>query len=237
MGYRRYRPSQPRGPDGKWISTGAKKAVRRSTRSKQNKKKYAARRKPRNKTPFKIDKASSRQDRGVGVGGLKKNFIPHARISKKSVTVGFNTGAFVPGSNKRVVIGNYARIESVNKKGSLDKAASKVLKKLAPERSKRGAVVRHIKQNAKLDNPAIRYSSPGTASREGIQARLGTSRKAGPTIIVRRGTHKRTKAESKSGIKSYNKSMRTIQGKKVSQPRPTRRRQAAAKKNRKKRNR
>ena len=224
-----YSPSQLRGPDGRWISTGAKK-VRRSTRSKANK---AAYRKKKRSAPIRVDRAASRQARGVGLGGLKKNFIPYARVSKKSATIGANSGTFIPGTNKRVVFGNYARIETVNKSTAIDRAAKSAYGKIAPKGTRRALVGEHIRKNAKLDNPAIRYSTPGTASREGIQARLGTSRKAGPTIIVRRGTHKRTVSQSKSGIKRYTKA---TAGKKVSKPRPTRRRQAAARKNRRKSN-
>lgn len=224
--------SQPRGPDGKWIPTGARK-VKRATRSAANKRAYGNTVRKKRSAPIKIDRAASRQARGVGLGGLKKNFIPYARLSKKSTTIGANAGTFIPGTNKRVVFGNYARIETVNKSTKLDRVASRVSSKLIPKGSQRALVGEHIRKNVKLDNPAIRYSTPGTASREGIQARLGTSRKAGPTITVRRGSHKRTRAQSKAGIKAYNKAVN--KGKKVN-TRPTRRRQAAARKNRKKRN-
>lgn len=230
-----YNPAQKRGPDGRWISTGARK-VSRAKRSAANKAAYAGRHAKKRTAPIKMNVAASRQERGVGISGLKKNFIPHARISKKSITVGANTGTFIPGTNKRIVVGHYARLESTNKKGRIDKAGSSVYRKLVPEGSKRDVIGKHIRKNAKFSNPAIRYSTPGTSSREGIQFRLGTSRKAGPTLIVRRGEHKRTRAESKSGIKQYDKRMKTLAGQKASKPRPTRRRQAAAKKNRKRRN-
>ena len=229
-----YNPRQLRGPDGRWISTGARR-VSRSARSKANTRAYAGRRKKRS-APIRINRAASRQERGVGISGIKKNFIPYARVSKKSATIGANTGTFIPGTNKRVVFGNYARIETVNRKTKVDAMTSKVIKKIAPEGTRRATIGKHIRKNAKFSNPAIRYATPGTSSREGVQVRLGTSRKAGPTVIVRRGTHKRTRAESKSGIAQYDKRMKTLQGTKVSKPRPTRRKQAAARKNRKRRN-
>ena len=230
-----YNPHQLRGPDGRWISTGARKVSRRA-KSKANKKAYAGRRAKRNRKPIRIDRAASRQDRGVGIGGLRKNFIPYARISRRSATIGANTGTFIPGTDKRIVFGNYARIENVRRtKG--ESALSKFAQRIAPKGTKRAAVAEHIRKNAKVSNPAIRYSTPGTGSREGVQARLGTSRKAGPTLIVRRGSHKRTRGQSKAGIAQYDQRMRSISGKKVSKPRPTRRRQAAARKNRKRRNR
>ena len=224
-----YNPGQLRGPDGKWISTG--RSVSRKARSKANKKAYAGRRAKRRR-PFTIDRAASRQERGVGFSGARKNFIPYARISKKSATAGANTGAFIPGSNKRIVVGTYARIETVNKATAVDRALSRIGSKIAPKGTKRDLLGQHIRKNVKIDNPAIRYSTPGTGSREGVQFRLGTSRKSGPTLVVRRGSHKRTRNESKSGIKKYDTRMRALSGTKVSKPRPTRRRQAA---NRKKR--
>lgn len=230
-----YNPGQLRGPDGKWISTGARR-VSRKARSKANRKAYAGRRATGRRKPFKIDKAAARQERGVGLSGLKKNTIPYARVSKKSATIGVNTGAFIPGTNKRIVLGNYARFETVNKKTAVDRAIGRVGSKLIPKGTKRDLIGQHIRKNVKLDNPAVRYSTPGSASRNGTEFRLGTSRKAGPTLIARRGQHKRTKAESKSGIKAYNKRMNTLAGKRVAKPRPTRRRQAAARKNRRKRN-
>jgi hypothetical protein len=223
--------NQPRGPDGKWIPTGAAKKVRRSAKSKANKKAYQ---KKRRSKAITIDKASSRQHRGVGLEGLKKNFIPYARVSKKSATIGANTGTFLPGTNKRVVFGQYARIETVNKTTKVDSVLKKGYKKLAPEGTRRALVGEHIKKNVKLDNPALRYETAGTSSRNGIQARLGTSRKAGPTVTVRRGTHKRRKAESKAGIKRYDKQVN--KKKKAPKSRPTRRKQAAAKSKRKKKN-
>lgn len=225
-----FNPNQPRGADGKFIATGASK-LRRSARSAANKKKY---RKRKRSAPLSVNKAASRQYRGVGLTGLKKNLIPYARVSKKSATIGANTGTFIPGTNKRVVFGQYARIETVNKTTKVESGLKKLGARLAPEGSRRALVGKHIRKNVKLDNPAIRYSTPGTSSREGIQARLGTSRKAGPTLIIRRGQHKRLRPQSKAGIKAFDKAVNA--GKKQPKPRPTRRRQAAARKNRKRRN-
>lgn len=224
-----YNPGQLRGPDGRWISTGARK-VSRAKRSAANKAAYAGRHAKRRSAPIRIDKAASRQARGVGLTGLKQNLIPHARISKRGITVGVNTGSFIPGTNKRVVVGQYVRFESVNKETKLDKAAKAVLSRIAPKGSRRDILGQHVRKNAKFSNPAIRYQSPGSSSRNGIEARLGTSRKSGPTVVIRRGEHKRTRAQSKAGIAKYNKAVN--KGQKASKPRPTRRRQAARKRSR-----
>lgn len=228
----RYNSGQLRGPDGRWISNGmGGKKVKRAARSRANKKAYAKARMKR-KSPIKISTASGRQARGVGLTGLKKNLIPYARVSKRSATVGANTGTFIPFTDKRIAFGSYLRFETVKKITALDKLAKSAWDSVAPKGSSRALVGEHLRKNVKIDNPAIRYSTPGTGSREGVQFRLGTSRKSGPTLIVRRGSHKRTRNESKSGIKKYDKRMKTLTGTKVSKPRPTRRRQAAAKKKR-----
>ena len=228
-----YNPRQLRGPDGRWISNGLSgKKVTRAARSKANKKAYAKARQRRKAPPIKITTAAGRQARCVGVEGLRKNFIPYARVSKRSATVGANTGTFIPFTDKRIAFGSYFRFEDVKKKTGVDKLLSKAYESIAPKGSARALVGEHIRKNVKIDNPAIRYSTPGTGSREGVQFRLGTSRKSGPTLVVRRGSHKRTRTQSKAGIKKYDTRMRALSGTKVSKPRPTRRRQAA---NRKKR--
>lgn len=232
-----YNPGQLRGPDGRWIRVGGTKKVRRSVRKKINKKAHAEFRiqQRKAKRTLPIAKTASRQNRGVGITGLQKNLIPYARISKRSATVGANTGTFIPFTDKRISFGSYLRFETANKLTAVDKAAKSIWGKIAPKGSVQDIVGTHVRKHVKVDNPAIRYSGPGTSSREGVQIRLGTSRKAGPTLIVRRGTHKKaSQAGSKSGIKAYDKRMRKIAsaGTKVSQPRPTRRRQAARRKKR-----
>ncbi len=223
-----YNPRQLRGPDGRWISTGVKKSTR-AARSAANKKAFAGKKASPKKRVVSIQTASSRQGRGVGLTGLKQNTIPHLRISKRSTTVGVNSGTFIPGTNKRIVIGNYARIEHVGKT-KYDQRKESLLAKAMPKGSKRDLLGKHVKKHVKLDNPAIRYSTPGTSSRHGVQARLGTSRHAGPTLIVRRGKHKTSQPSSKSGVKNYNKRMDQIAGRKVSKPRPERRKSAKRRK-------
>ena len=80
-----YNPRQLRGPDGRWISTGARR-VSRSARSKANKRAYAGRRKKRS-APIRINRSASRRQRGVGVSGLKKNFIPYLSDRRRYMSI------------------------------------------------------------------------------------------------------------------------------------------------------
>lgn len=228
-----YNPLQKRGPDGKWISTGAKKAVRRATRKKANKRAYQKSKirykRSEWRASLKIDKAASRQIRGTGITGAKRNFIPYVRVNKRSATVGANTGAFIPGSNRRVVVGAYTRLETTNKETKLDRIAGRAAKKLAPKGSKRAAIGKHLRKNVSMDKAAkLRYGSPLSSSTRGIEARLGTSRKGGPTLIVRKGQHKIAVADSVRGVKKYNTRMTTVQSKreKAKKKRPSRRKSA-----------
>lgn len=148
--------------------------------------------------------------RPVGLSGLKKNFIPYTRVNKNSQTAGFNAGSIVPGTKKRIVVGAYVRVERTSRSGGLvDRAVSKVAtsKIVAPPGTRRGNVRQYITKNVAVTNPAVRFDAPT----KNVQARLGSSRGAGPTLIVRRGRHKTPRNKSKQGIKKYDDRMRTIQ--------------------------
>ena len=86
---------------------------------------------------------------------------------------------------------------------------SKQASKLMPNGTKRGGVRNFWNQNVFFDNPTVR------AKVGGAQVRLGTSRRGGPTIIVRKGRHKVVEMKSYSGTKRYNKRMRTVQNSKI----------------------
>lgn len=141
--------------------------------------------------------------RGIGVSGLKKNTVPYARINQNSQTAGFNTGTIIPFIGKRVSFGGYVRVENKNK-GSLTKALSRTGRKIAPSGTKAGQAREWFNNNVQIDNPAIRARVGGS------QVRLGTSRSAGPTIIVRRGSHKTPQLKSRKGVKKYNTQMKKI---------------------------
>lgn len=153
--------------------------------------------------------SGSHQNRGQGMAGLKKNFVPYARVNKSSGTGGFNAGTIIPGTGKRIVFGGYSRIESTNKVTAIDRMVSKHASRLMPAGTKRGGVRNFWNKNVFFDNPTVR------ANVGGAQVRLGTSRRGGPTIIVRKGRHKVVEMKTYSGTKRYNKRMRTVQNARV----------------------
>ena len=147
--------------------------------------------------------------RGQGKSGFKKNATPYLRANKRSQTAGFNTGSILPGTGKRLVFGGYVRIENTNRKGAIDKALAKAGNKAMPYGTSRGKVRKYFKENVSVTNPTIR------ANVGSHQARLGSSRGAGPTIILRRGKHKTPLAKTRAGVKRYDQRMKSIAGKKA----------------------
>lgn len=146
--------------------------------------------------------AKTNKNRGSGTPGLKKNFTPYVRVNKSSQTVGANTGTIIPFTGKRVAFGFYTRLESTNRKNNVvDAAIRGASRSLAPAGSKTGAVAAWLKKNVRIETPATRVALGSS------QVRLGTSRRAGPTVIVRRGAHKTMESKSYAGIKKYRKSM------------------------------
>lgn len=156
--------------------------------------------------------------RGSGLTGLQNNTRPYLRTNKLSTTVGVNSGTVIPGTRKRIAIGAYARVETIDKKNTaLDKVVGKGGKKLAPAGTTRRKIINRVKKHVSINSPALRVNVGGA------QARLGTSRDAGPTLIVRKGQHKVPRKASKAAIKKYNTRMTKIQSTKVGKPRPQRR--------------
>lgn len=151
--------------------------------------------------------------RGQGKSGLLKNTVPYLRANKRSQTGGFNAGTILPGTGKRIVFGGYVRVENVNRKGAIDRALAKAGSKAMPYGTTRGKVRKYLKNNVTITNPAIR------ANVGKHQARLSTSRGAGPTITLRRGKHKTPLAKSRAGVKRYDQRMRSIAGKKAGRKR------------------
>lgn len=162
-------------------------------------------------------KAPKRANRGEGLVGLKRNFVPYARANKRSQTAGFNVGTIIPGTNKRIVFGGYSRFENTNKKNIIDSTISNVVKKIAPKNSRTEKVFGFFKKNVSINNPAVR-ASIGNA-----QVRLGTSRGAGPTLIIRRGRHKISQHASARAIKRYDMQARKLNSKRRGKPRKQRR--------------
>jgi hypothetical protein len=156
---------------------------------------------------------------------VPKTLIPYARVNKRSQTVGYNVGAKIPGTGKRIVTGQYVRVENVRRQTAVDRFVAKGVKKVAPPHTKQGKALGAIKKNVSINNPSVR------AKVGGHQVRLGTSRGAGPTVIIRRGKHKTPQLKSKKGVQAYDKRMRTVAGQKAAgiKHRPQRRRAARKK--------
>lgn len=148
--------------------------------------------------------SSSPTKRGVGIEGLQKNVTPYLRANKHSQTIGTNTGTIIPFTKKRVAIGSYIRLENTTRKNAFDTRINKFGNKVAPRGTKRGAARKWFNESVHIDNPGVR------ADIGGAQVRLGTSRNAGATIIVRRGKHKPFEGKSRKGIKMYNTRMTQI---------------------------
>lgn len=222
-----YNPLQARDKHGRWVAKIGNASVKkvlggkrsRSLQTRYNRQRTVAQRMPGTDSKAKLDigsKAAANR-RGTGIAGLKKNTIPYARVNKRSQTVGVNAGTIIPGTKKRVVVGGYVRVESTTKTTGVDKAVAAGVKRVAPKGTKRGVLAGAVQSKAVLVNPAVRGSIKGS------QVRLGTSRSAGATVIVRRGKHKTAQPKSASGVQKYDRRMRTIAGAKVKQPRAQRR--------------
>lgn len=162
--------------------------------------------------------APKAKNRGIGLVGLKKNTIPYVRVNKRSQTTGFNAGTIIPGTGKRIVIGGYSRLENTHRHNSLDMMLGNIGNSIAPRGTKTRKVMDYFKRNVTVTNPAVR------ARLGGAEVRLGTSRGAGPTIIVRRGRHKISQNASIKSIKRYDTQARKINARRQGKPRPQRRR-------------
>ena len=195
----------------KWAGTPAQRAaLRKAQLASVKARRWRAANRNRGKAP-------SASNRGIGVSGLRKNFVPYFRINKRSGTVGAAAGTIVPGSGKRVVLFGGVRVENINKKGKIDTRLKQAGMALAPKNTRRRSVSNYLKKNVTITNPAIRAAIGGS------EVRLGTSRGAGPTVIVRRGKHKVSRQASVRAIKRYDTNARKLNAKKQGKPRPQRR--------------
>lgn len=193
---------------GRYVQTPARLAASRANIAKARK---ARRRKSHRKY------STNPVARGQGKSGLIKNTVPYVRVNKRSQTGGFNAGTVIPGTGKRIVFGGYVRLENTSGKSGVDKLFGKAANAVAPYGSTRGKVRKYLRNNVQITNPAIR------ANVGGHQARLSTSRNAGPTITFRRGSHKTPLTASRNGVKAYDRRMRSIAGTKVGRPQRRRR--------------
>jgi ribosome modulation factor len=218
-----YNPLQARDRHGRWVAKGVNAGIKVAAKELAR-----TNGKPIKKVgPVRIETVKSQSKRrGEGFKGLRHNTVPYVRVNKRSQTIGLNAGTIIPGTKKRIVFGGYSRIESTTNKTAVDRFVAKGVSKVFPMGTNRGKVVAYAKKNFSVTNPAIR----GTVG--GAQVRLGTSRGAGPTIIVRRGKHKTSQAKSQTGVAKYDNQMRKIAGQrsaKIKKPRPQRRNAARRK--------
>lgn len=229
---RRFNPAQPRDFHGRWVSTGGglKRAAKSGLKAGAGKRINTAVRSA-TKSAGKITTKGGTDNTRVKIKGvaLPIHFVPYVRVNKRSQTIGHNTGTgVIPGTGgRRIVTGHYLRVESTKKKTAVDRFVDKSVAKVFPTGTRRGKTVAYARKNFQITNPAVR-GSVGNA-----QVRLGTSRGAGPTVIVRRGKHKTAQPKSQVGVSKYDASMSKIAGKRstgVKKARPQRRRQARRKK-------
>lgn len=136
------------------------------------------------------------KNRPTGLAGLARTTTPYARVNKRSQTIGFNSGTIIPFTGKRIAFGSYLRLESTSKSTSTDRAIAAL-----GGNSRAGKFLRN---NVSISTPAVRANA-GNA-----QFRLGTSRGAGPTLVVRRGSHKTPQIASQRGVRKYETRMSTI---------------------------
>ena len=197
----------------KWAGTPAQKAALRKAQ-------LASARARRGRAVARTRRrySSNPAARGVGYSGLRKNAVPYARINKRSGTVGVNSGTVIPFTGKRIAVGGYIRLENTNKRNNpIDRNSAKIANKIAPKGSKRGAVRSWFNDNVHVTNPAIR------ANLGHAQVRLGTSRGAGATVIVRGGRHKTVQSKSRSGVRRFDKTVNAVTGTKIKKTRRQRR--------------
>jgi hypothetical protein len=212
----RYNPLQARDRHGRWVAKAGNKAFGAGVKA----------------AGLKVSKSSGTDNTGVTIKGVKLpiHFVPYVRVNKRSQTVGYNVGTkIIPGTGgRRLSIGRYVRLEDTKKKTAVDRFVDKGVAKVFPGTTRRGKVATYARKNFQITNPTVRGSI------RNAQVRLGTSRGAGPTIIVRRGKHKVAQPKSQRGVAKYDASMSKIAGKRsatgVKKSRPQRRRAARRKK-------
>lgn len=228
-----YSPFQARDANGRWVAKAGNAIVGRAAKRRKTKRSLAARERRQrtisqrmpgrdvsSKAKLPIGTKAARRGRGEGLSGLKKNTVPYVRANKRSQTVGVNAGTIIPGTNRRVVIGGYARIESTTKHTGVDRALNAAAAKaVGGKGTRRARVASAVTKRVSIKNPALRKAVGGG------QFRLGTSRSAGPTVIVRRGKHKTPQSKTAKGVQRYDARMHSIAGKKAAtkKPRPQRR--------------
>lgn len=198
-------------PKRPWGSPAQRAALAKAQKASAVKRRIRALNKNHGKAPNPVN-------RGIWVRGLRKNFVPYVRVNKQSGTIGAAAGTIIPGTGYRVVGFGGVRMERTTKKSNpVDMTLAKAGLRIAPKGTRRRKVSNYLKKNVTVSNPAIRSAIGGA------EVRLGTSRGAGPTVILRRGKHKVSRQASYKAIKRYDTHARKLNTKRQPVPRPQRR--------------
>lgn len=149
-------------------------------------------------------KKPSKGFKAGGVGHLRTNFTPYARVNQRSLTIGANTGAGIPFSNRRVSMGSFFRIENKDRSKPLNEAISRTADRYVKPGSGAAKVRKFFGDNVRIDSPVVRGKFGS------VEARATTSRGGGPTLVVRRGKHKTPLHQTKAGVVEYDRRMRVL---------------------------
>lgn len=173
-------------------------------------------------SPTRVKFGTKKYNAG-GRSEVKANFSPYTRINQQGITVGYNTGAGIPFSKFRISNGAYSRVE----RRANDKPVTSFVKGKASRVIPNTKLTRGI---AKAKKDYVSVSPSGRrVSVNGYQARMGTSRTGGKTLVIRKGLHPVSPSKTVRGVQSYNEAMESIykpgtgKRKKARNPRPQRR--------------
>lgn len=177
----------------------------------------------------KVGKGSS-----ASPSGFKRNaaFVPKARASLHSQSVGFDTGANIS-SKYRISAGSYIRIEHRGRRKveqNIRKADDKIVNRIAGKITKNELARPYVEKGIRKGRQKIVNSLIGGQRKVGgtnAFARLSTSQTGMPTVSVRKGRAKVSTKARRSAIDDYNARMGTVlRGRRVATPRPQRRKAA-----------
>lgn len=177
----------------------------------------------------KVGKGSS-----ASPSGFKRNaaFVPKARASLHSQSVGFDTGANLS-SKYRISAGAYVRVENRSRRDiekKIRKADDRLVNKLASKITTNDLARPYVEKGIRKGRQKVVNSLLGGQKKLGgtnAFARLTTSQTGMPTVSVRKGRAKVSTKARRTAIDDYNARMaNTLRGRRVAAPRPQRRKAA-----------